>query len=166
MAISVMIQRTFNEKEKAAKLAPLIVKLRSLATTQPGYITGRTFRCLDCPGEYLVISTWNRLEDWNRWLHNEPQSSLDVLGLMFSEPHPYPRTSVGNNLSDLSRRNPELIFRVVGELVANDDKNSAWIAHRACRNLVKIDPVRVLDLLGLDQYHYKDRHFSRIEGWM
>jgi heme-degrading monooxygenase HmoA len=61
MAISVMIQRTFSDKEKAAKLAPLIVKLRSMATIQPGYITGKTFRCLDCPGEYLVISTWNSL---------------------------------------------------------------------------------------------------------
>jgi hypothetical protein len=68
MAISVMIQRTFSDKEKAAKLAPLIVKLRSMATIQPGYITGKTFRCLDCPGEYLVISTWNSLDDWNRWL--------------------------------------------------------------------------------------------------
>jgi hypothetical protein len=57
MAISVMIQRTFSDKEKAVKLAPLIVKLRSLATIQPGYITGKTFGCLDCPGEYLVIST-------------------------------------------------------------------------------------------------------------
>jgi hypothetical protein len=47
MAISVMIQRTFSDKEKAAKLAPLIVEIRSLATIQPGYITGRTLRCLD-----------------------------------------------------------------------------------------------------------------------
>ena len=85
MAISVMIQRTFNDKEKAAKLAPLIVKIRSLATIQPGYITGRTFRCLDCPGEYLVISTWNSLDDWNNWLQSEHRMALqkqvdDLLG--------------------------------------------------------------------------------------
>ena len=71
-----MIQRTFSENDKASKLAPLIVKLRSLATIQPGYITGKTFRCLDCPGEYLVISTWNSLEDWNRWLHSEQRLAL------------------------------------------------------------------------------------------
>ncbi|MDZ7597795.1 MAG: antibiotic biosynthesis monooxygenase [Desulfobacterales bacterium] len=85
MAISVMIQRTFRDTQKAAKLAPLIVKLRSLATIQPGYLTGRTFRCLDCPGEYLVISTWNSLEDWNRWLKSEQRVALqkqvdDLLG--------------------------------------------------------------------------------------
>jgi len=60
MAISVMIQRTFGDKEKAVKLSPLIVKLRSLATIQPGYITGKTFRCLDCPGEYLVYARHGR----------------------------------------------------------------------------------------------------------
>lgn len=85
MAITVMIQRTFNDKEKAARLAPLIVQLRSLATIQAGYITGRTFRCLDCPGECLVLSTWNSLDDWNLWLKNEQRMSLqkqidDLLG--------------------------------------------------------------------------------------
>jgi heme-degrading monooxygenase HmoA len=76
MAISVMIQRTFDDKEKAAELVPLIVKLRSLATIQPGYITGTTFRCLDCPGEYLVISTWKDLECWKRWLKSEQRMAL------------------------------------------------------------------------------------------
>jgi heme-degrading monooxygenase HmoA len=76
MAISVMIQRKFKESQKAAQLAPLIVKLRSLATIQPGYLTGRTFRCLDCPGEYMVISTWNSLEDWNRWFKSEQRVAL------------------------------------------------------------------------------------------
>ena len=76
MAVSVLIRRTFTEKDKAAELAPLIVKLRSLAAVQPGYLTGRTFRCLDCAGEYLVISTWNTLEDWNRWLNSEQRRQL------------------------------------------------------------------------------------------
>ena len=85
MAVSVLIRRTFNDSEIAAKLAPLIVRLRSLATTQPGYITGRTFRCLDCPGEYLVISTWNSVEDWNRWRNSDERRALqdqvdDLLG--------------------------------------------------------------------------------------
>ncbi len=85
MAISVFIQRKFSDKEKAAKLAPLIVELRSLATVQPGYITGKTFRCLDCPGEYIVLSTWNSLDDWNKWLQSKQRMALqkqvdDLLG--------------------------------------------------------------------------------------
>lgn len=78
MAISVMIQRTFSDNQMAAKLAPLIVKLRSQATIQPGYITGRTFRCLDCPGEFLVISTWNSQDDWNRWLQSEDRMTIQT----------------------------------------------------------------------------------------
>ena len=85
MAVTIMIRRTFGNAEMAAKLAPLIVKLRSLATVQPGYISGRTFRCLDCSGEYLVISTWNSLDEWNRWLNSEERRLLqnqvdDLLG--------------------------------------------------------------------------------------
>lgn len=85
MAISVIIQRVFKDDDKATKLAPLIVKLRSLATVQTGYITGKTFRCLDCPGEYMVISTWNSLDDWNRWLNSEQRMGIqkqvdDLLG--------------------------------------------------------------------------------------
>ena len=76
MAVSVLIRRTFSETEKAAELAPLIVKLRSLAAIQPGYLTGRTFRCLDCAGEYLVISTWNTMEDWTRWLNSQERQEL------------------------------------------------------------------------------------------
>ena len=85
MAITVFIQRKFSDKEKAAKLAPLIVEIRSLATMQPGYITGKTFRCLDCPGEYIVVSTWNSLDDWNNWLQSKQRMALqkqvdDLLG--------------------------------------------------------------------------------------
>jgi len=96
-----------------------------------------------------------------RWLQNEPQTSLEILRKLFRESHPYPRTSAGNNLSDLARRNPELILEIVAELVENGDKNSYWIAQRACRNMVKKDPKRVMDILGVDEYHYKDRHFYR-----
>jgi 3-methyladenine DNA glycosylase AlkC len=94
----------------------------------------------------------------NRWLLQAPEYSLSVLRLMFREHQPYPRTSVGNNLSDLSRRQPELIFSIVNELMSLNDPNSSWIAYRACRNLVKVHPQRVLDLLGVDEYHYKDRN--------
>ncbi len=85
MAVTVMIRRNFAEKEKAAELAPLIVKLRSLATVQPGYITGQTFRCIDAPGEYVVLSTWNSAEEWERWRSSDARRQIqeridDLLG--------------------------------------------------------------------------------------
>lgn len=99
----------------------------------------------------------------NHWISDEPEYSLSVLRLLFQEKYPYPRTSVGNNLSDLSRKNPELILDIVKGLAASGDENSYWIAYRACRNLVKKYPLRVMDLLAVDEYHYKDRNFYRHE---
>jgi 3-methyladenine DNA glycosylase AlkC len=60
----------------------------------------------------------------NAWFYNEPEYPLSVLRRMFREPRPYPRTTVGNNLSDLARRLPELVYGLVAELVASGDKNS------------------------------------------
>jgi 3-methyladenine DNA glycosylase AlkC len=97
----------------------------------------------------------------NAWFYNEPEYPLSVLRRMFREPRPYPRTSVGNNLSDLARRLPELVYGLVAELVASGDKNSYWIAYRACRNLVKKDPKRVMNLFGIDEYRYKKTVYKR-----
>ena len=74
MAICVIIRRTVSDKTMADKLAPFIVQLRSRATSQPGYVTDQTFSCLDCKGEYLVISTWNTLDDWNKWMHSDERN--------------------------------------------------------------------------------------------
>ena len=96
----------------------------------------------------------------NRWFYKDPDYSLTVLRHLFQESAAYPRTSVGNTLSDLARRLPELVYGLVAELVASGDKNSYWIAYRACRNLVKQEPLRVMDLLGVDEYRYKERIYQ------
>lgn len=95
------------------------------------------------------------------WIQKEPDYSLKVLKRLFTEKEEYPRSSVGNNLSDLARKNPELVFSLVRDLVAMEDENAYWIAHRACRNLVKTETERVLDLLGVDEYRYKGRVHTR-----
>ena len=99
----------------------------------------------------------------NRWFYKNPDYSLSILRNIFKESAPYPRTSVGNNLSDLARRLPDLVYDLVKELVDSGDKNSYWIAYRACRNLVKKEPVKVMDLLKVDEYKYKKRIYRRID---
>ena len=77
MAIEVLIRRKIMEtKEK--DVSPLIVKLRSLATIQPGYISGETLNCIDPPGrkEYLVISRWHSVKDWKNWLDSKERVTL------------------------------------------------------------------------------------------
>jgi 3-methyladenine DNA glycosylase AlkC len=115
----------------------------------------------DDPNLRRFVSETLRPVQENRWFYSNPDYPLGVLRRLFREDSPYPRTSVGNNLSDLARRLPELVYDLVGELVRSGDENSHWIAARACRNLVRQDPVRVMDLLGVDEYRYKDRVYKR-----
>lgn len=68
---------------------------------------------------------------------------------------------MGNNLSDLARHLPDRVFEIVKELVDSGDRNSYWIAYRACRNLVRKEPTRVMDLLEVNEYRYKRRIHKR-----
>jgi 3-methyladenine DNA glycosylase AlkC len=97
----------------------------------------------------------------NRWFYDDPDYPLSILRHLFKESARYPRASVGNNLSDLSRRLPDLVFELAEELVSSGDPNSYWIAYRACRNLVKKHPLRVMDVLKIDEYRYKKRVHRR-----
>lgn len=97
----------------------------------------------------------------NVWFYKNPGYSLSIIHHLFQESNSYPRTSVGNNLSDLARRLPDLVYGLVSELVAGGNKNSYWIAYRACRNLVKKEPAKVMDLLKVDEYRYKKKIYQR-----
>ena len=82
MAVKIIIKRIVPE-EKVKNLTPLLKQLRSLATNQPGYISGETLKRMDNPGEYLVISTWQSAGEWDRWILSEErkgvQDKIDVL---------------------------------------------------------------------------------------
>jgi len=41
-----------------------------------GYISGETLRSLDDPEVYLVISTWNTLDDWKRWEADQDRQEI------------------------------------------------------------------------------------------
>ncbi len=97
----------------------------------------------------------------NRWILKNPKFSLKVLRELFEESDPYPRVSVGNNLSDLSRQLPEVVFMIVEELVERANEDAYWIANRACRNLVKNEPLRVMNILNVDVYTYKKQKYKR-----
>ena len=97
----------------------------------------------------------------NKWFHERPEYPLSILRNLFKENSAYPRTSVGNNLSDLAKRNPELVYKLIGELVESGNENSYWIAYRACRNLAKKDKNKVLNLLKIDAYIYKNKTYTR-----
>ncbi len=97
----------------------------------------------------------------NKWFHERPEYPLSILRNLFKESSPYPRTAVGNNLSDLAKQNPDLVYKIAGELVDSGNENSYWIAYRACRNLVKKDKNKVMNLLKVDEYKYKNKTYKR-----
>ena len=67
MAVKIFIRRVIAE-DRINDLLPLFRHLRNLATNQPGYISGETLKRIDSPGKYLVISTWQSLDDWRKWV--------------------------------------------------------------------------------------------------
>ena len=81
MAVKIFIRRVIAE-ERINDLLPLFRHLRNLATNQPGYISGETLKKIDSPGQYLVISTWQSLDDWRQWVVSreriEVQNEIDA----------------------------------------------------------------------------------------
>lgn len=82
MAVKILIKRSV-PANKAKDLMPLFQHLRMLAMNQPGYISGETLKRIDNPGKYLVISTWNSVDNWRQWVINkqriELQNQIDAL---------------------------------------------------------------------------------------
>ena len=82
MAVKILIKRKV-PADKARKMIPLFREMRSLATNQPGYISGETMKRLDTPDDFMVISTWHSSEDWKKWLSSperqKVQDKIDAL---------------------------------------------------------------------------------------
>jgi heme-degrading monooxygenase HmoA len=77
MAIEVFIKRNVKQGDHAKKLVPLILQMRALALHQPGYISGRTLSDIEHPGDCLVISRWETVDDWNRWKQSKERARVE-----------------------------------------------------------------------------------------
>jgi heme-degrading monooxygenase HmoA len=89
MAVKIIIKRRVPES-LATQLRPLLIKLRNLAMNQPGYITGETLKRIDRPGQNLVISTWNSMEEWRQWAVNSERESVQAqIDALLGQPTEY-----------------------------------------------------------------------------
>lgn len=109
------------------------------------------------PNQRRFVSESLRPVVENKWFQKDPEYALGIMQNLYYESDPYPRTSVGNSFSDWLRVDENIAWPIVKDLAENGDKNSHWIAYRACRNLVKKEPLKVMDLLGVEEYKYKSR---------
>jgi len=82
MAVTVLIKRKVITG-KGELLENLYRELFVLAVQQKGYLGAESMRRVDIPDEYLVISKWEQIEDWSKWLISERrmeyQERIDAL---------------------------------------------------------------------------------------
>ena len=82
MAVHVVIKRRFRMNQPD-ELIPLLKELNDRAKVQPGYISTDTLQSTEDLGDYLVISVWESVEDWDKWFRNtqrkEIQDQVDSL---------------------------------------------------------------------------------------
>ncbi len=77
MAVEVMIKRKVTPGHQAKQLVPLLLKLRAMALSQPGYISGETLCNVDNPEDCIVISRWETVEDWHRWASSKERAKIE-----------------------------------------------------------------------------------------
>ena len=82
MSVTVLSKRLFKIDQKE-NLIPLFKELRGLAKKQNGFISRGTFSSLTDPGEYIVISEWETVDDWRNWMDKKEtrkiQGKIDSL---------------------------------------------------------------------------------------
>ena len=82
MAVKVLIKR----KIKGGRIydaSRLLIKARYNAMGQPGYISSETLSGCDDPNNVVVISMWQKIEDWDNWkndgLRKENEATFEAL---------------------------------------------------------------------------------------
>jgi heme-degrading monooxygenase HmoA len=65
--IRVLIERRIRDGEGPA-YEKIQRELRFEALREHGYFTGETWRDIDDPNHYVVISTWRSRDDWEGWV--------------------------------------------------------------------------------------------------
>jgi heme-degrading monooxygenase HmoA len=82
MAVMVISKRVFRIEQRD-KLIPLLQQLRNNAKKQKGFISRATYSSMNDPGEYIVISEWETVSSWRKWMDKkktwEIQGKIDSL---------------------------------------------------------------------------------------
>jgi len=70
MTVTVLIKRKVTAGSETL-LEELYREMTDLAISQKGYLGARVMKRVDVQGEYLIISQWEQIDDWSRWLISE-----------------------------------------------------------------------------------------------
>lgn len=75
MAVKVIVTRRY-PKDLEISLHPFLQDLYILITKHGGYMSGETLVCVENPKEHLMISTWDSLEDWEKYNNSAPVNEI------------------------------------------------------------------------------------------
>lgn len=89
MSIRVFIKRHVKEGNVQPVLS-LLKEFRSVALKQPGYISGETLINHYNPHSIMIVSTWEKLDDWIRWESSEAKAANEAkIESLLEEPTKY-----------------------------------------------------------------------------
>jgi heme-degrading monooxygenase HmoA len=75
MAVKILIKRKFKDGNMKAA-SRFLIKTRTAAMKQPGYVASENLRSLDDMDEIVVVSMWETIEDWQAWRSSEERKAL------------------------------------------------------------------------------------------
>jgi len=89
MSIRVFIRRQV-KKGKVQSVLSLLKEFRAVAINQPGYISGETLINHYNSQTILILSTWEKLDDWIRWESSEERAVNEArIESLLEEPTKY-----------------------------------------------------------------------------
>lgn len=77
MAVKVLIKRKF-KNGKLNEVSKLLIKARYAAMGQQGYISSETLTDCEDPNNVVVISMWQKIENWNLWKSSDSRSEIEA----------------------------------------------------------------------------------------
>ncbi|SFV67319.1 DNA alkylation repair enzyme [hydrothermal vent metagenome] len=91
---------------------------------------------------------------------NNPQAVLSILENLKNDESEYVRRSVANNLNDISKDNPNIVFKIAKNWLGNNERTDKLVKH-ACRSLLKNGNQQALALFGfVASKHIKIQNFN------
>jgi heme-degrading monooxygenase HmoA len=75
MSVKVLITREFKE-DRIKDANQYLMKLRSMATVQAGYVSGQTLISSVNPNRVVVVSTWISEKRWADWQADEKRKEF------------------------------------------------------------------------------------------
>jgi antibiotic biosynthesis monooxygenase (ABM) superfamily enzyme len=81
MAVTVLIKRVVSP-ENEIQMEELYREMRKTALTQEGHFGSETLKRIDVEGEFLIISKWQHVDNWSKWLVSEERRVLSGLTIL------------------------------------------------------------------------------------